>query len=226
MFNFKNIFELDYNKIDKSELALILLETLFLGSNKKIDKTYEPYVKDFLKKHTERTEQLHAIAELCTPYETSKQLYVACTAYIWVGATGRKKLIELLPIYIEKGAQWSGSYGGYVEHQFRYRVKRQVMELANYYHYLGKAYEGEYMLDDAVISYQKSIDTLPLCGTYTDLAGVLTKLGRFDEAIEALEAYKASKYYDPETAAHISKKMDDIKKKQSRGYVYRPRPQK
>lgn len=226
MFNFKKVFELDYNKIDKSELALILFQSLFLGGNKKIDKTYEPYVKDFLKKHTERIDQLHAIAELCVPYETNKQLYVACNAYIWVGATGRKKLIELLPIYIEKGAQWSGSYGGYVEHQFKYRVKRQVLELADYYRYLGKAYEGEYMLDDAANAYQKSVDTLQGCAASVDLAGVLTKLGRFDEAIAALEAYKASKYYDPETAAHVSKKMEDIKKKQARGYVYKPRPQK
>lgn len=228
MFDFFKPKPLNYNNIDKAELALQLFEHLFLGTEKDYSAQLRPYVKDFLQKNDSRISQLNAIGRLCMPYDTPKKMYIASQAYIWAGATGRAELIKILPKYIEQGAKWEGSVGGMVTIDFatNRKIPRHKLELADLYNNLGKAYEGEYMLEDACNTYKEAIKTLPSCSYYINLAKCLVKLGRFDEALHELETFKLSEYCSKEQLPHLSEVIADITSKKERGYKYRPRPQK
>ncbi|MEA5057582.1 MAG: hypothetical protein VB047_08485 [Anaerotignum propionicum] len=211
-------------KNDTTEFAYQLLLTQIGGD---INRKYIPKIESFLKKHETRIDILKATAELCHPFDTPKKLYISSTAYVWAGATCRKQAIECLTKYIELGGTWEGFGEDYLTTlENNISIPRSKLNLAFLYLDLSKAYEGEYLLDEAAQSARESLKFYPGYPSYNQLARVLIKLGLFDDALNELDNFRSSRYYSEDFFVQFNKLYIEIKDKKARGYKYKPRPQR
>ena len=182
-------------------------------------------------------------------YATGYALYQKVTCYHYAGATCRKKLIPNLERYLAE-ADWSGLPNGEVQHGGTLKIDRnrddpdggvmlsQIdLNVSSLYDVLAKAYEGEYMFEQAIDAYKKGNEICPHEHFgITGQVGALVKMGRFDEAISLLKAAQKSQHYKPivtrsafsyeiwvdDNYKHqIDLALQDVLEKQARGYVYR-----
>lgn len=97
------------------------------------------------------------------------------------------------------------------------------------YSTLATLYEKNHQFEEAVEFFQKDIDEEPYYSSgYNGKARCLVKLGKFDEAIDMLEAVKDTEYYknpikDPAFARSIDRTIEKCIAKKERGYIFKPR---
>lgn len=97
------------------------------------------------------------------------------------------------------------------------------------YSTLATLYEKNHQFEEAADFFQKDIDSTPYYSSgYNGKARCLVKLGKFDEAIDMLEAVKETEYYknpikDPAFARSIDRTIEKCIAKKEHGYIFKPR---
>lgn len=150
---------------------------------------------------------------------TSREYSVKSWACEWAGAEYRKETIKWTLKWIETGCAHSdndsSAYIGCTPQQSR---------LSTGYERLAKAYEGEYMFEEALAAYQKAWEIRPNASHYINLiARLYTKMNRLDDAISLL---KNTPLIEGELKTARNAHLKELKEKKAKGYVYRPRKKK
>jgi tetratricopeptide (TPR) repeat protein len=124
--------------------------------------------------------------------------------------------------------------------KFSLNEERDI-HLSDMYSYLGKAYEGEYEFEKALICYQKTQSLTPFwAAPYCHICSILIKQNKLNEAMKIYLDAKNSPYYTPfkfkspfgETYTEdsfkivIDKHIIELRDKIERGYIYKPRGKK
>lgn len=229
--------------LDNTELAYQLF-------NFDTNGIYAREVRQILRNYTKRGEKepdrqdvfLKAIDLIGEP-QTPKEKYIVAEAYLWSRYPFKLKGIEYGNKYLS-GELWEKACESWVVPKNatnNLETKRNIER----YHFLqeiGKIYESEYLLEEALKNYKEGIKLVPFWSDgYTNSANVLVKLGRKEEALELLKRGRLSQYYKPySTKVHewetnqinndfqnsIETGIKDIEKKIEKKYQYRPRPSK
>jgi tetratricopeptide (TPR) repeat protein len=220
-----SLFRKELSIQDKLDLAEILFDSLKLSagirlSSSKIQKIAKPIIE----KANNRHEVLDKILKLCSNIKEPHAYYLTGTAYVWKGAKFRKDAINYLEKYSTNPSEalCGGSYlrgGKFVE---------QTLEMHLHYVYqnLGKAYEGEYDFDKALLYYIKAKESDPYVeSSYIHIAEIYSKLGDLDKSIETLKAVQQSEYYKDDNSFKviIDSYLKEFTDKKERGYIYRPK---
>ena len=177
-----------------------------------------------------REEILLKAIEFCGVNPTdAKQLYIASHCYVWLGAKYRTQAIEYLNKYISVGASWSGTPKGIMSYG-NYTVNQLDASKASVYHYLGKAYEGEYDFENAEIAYANAEKLEPYFATYSVcIANTYIKRNELPKALQYLQGKKQTPYYKNDINDYkllLGNALSDVLSKIEKGYVYKPRKKK
>ncbi len=226
-------------KIDNVDLAEQLFNTLLVSAsfgNSVLDKD----VEYLLSQCKTRQEILDKIIELCGEPNTPKQRYLLAKAHAWSKVSHRKLAIKYLELYLNNDLYENN----YKEHHHSLGDKYFSIEeeknihIAEICNYLGKAYEGEYEFDKALMYYKKELELTPFWpAAYCHVGGILIKQNKLIEAMDFYLRAKKSPYYKPvkykdffgktQTDSTFKKVIDDhladLKEKIDKGYVYKPR---
>lgn len=186
---------------------------------------YEFKVRRFIKTHNNsKKDSLLAAISLCGEPTTPKQLYVVSRCFVLAGASYRVQAIEFLHKYIDAGAIWEGTPRSNVTID-GYTINQLDINKASVYCDLGKAYEGEYQFDNALLSYSNSLKCDP---SYTPAisysADIYVKKNLIDSGLNFLKNFRNSPFKDVRLIA--SEKTKELIDKKLKGYVYRPRKRK
>ncbi len=203
------------------DIALQLFESQGVGE------TVGAKAKAILNTCKNRQEVLFKAIELCGPNPSdAKSLYIVSHCYVWLGAKYRVQAIKYLEEYISLGASWSGTprdiinMGGYF-------VNQLSSNKASVYHYLGKAYEGEYMFEKAENAYKEAETLCPEFATYSVcVANTFVKRNDLKKALDYLQNKKQTSYYKNNIDDYkmlLNNALDDVKSKIEKGYVYKPK---
>lgn len=222
--------------VSEVDIAFELFGTLGVGSRN----TLSNKAKKILSYSEHRTDVLKEIIKLCPNPTTAKELYIVSTAYVWLGACFRQEAIEYLLKYISVGATWEGTPKDTVN-IFGYDINQKLSCIAKVYYDLGQCYEKEYMFEEALSAYKKASEYDGHFAYYiVCTANIYVKLGNYEDALKTLYEAKNSEYYkvyyyktgdgkewtDKDYIDAIDRAVTDIKDKQNRGYIYRPRKSK
>lgn len=164
------------------------------------------------------------IIELCNGIKSPIAYWYMIQGYLLKGAKFRPKLIEYCNKILESNYDFN-------EHTYSLIIN-----------ILAKAYEGEYMFDDAIKTYNLLLLKYEkYTSAHINIAFIMVKQHKIDDAIEYLENVhqniESHPYYHKniltgETELDPTYKSDirclpvhiqDLKEKKARGYVYRPR---
>ncbi|SDP30143.1 TPR repeat-containing protein [Paenibacillus sp. yr247] len=176
------------------------------------------------------------IIKACDGIEDPMGYYYQAIAYKWLGAKFRQEVILKNNKFLENPKftfdpnRKTYKSGGV--------VVTQVDILFEIYKDLGEAFEGEYLFEESLAAYKKSLDlneSIP--SIYCNLAQVYSKMNKLEESINILEQGKRSKYYeikhfktplgdavkDDTFVIVIDKHLREYKDKLAKGYIYKPR---
>lgn len=216
-----NKFKVNKNANNNIELALQVCNYYHGGL---VSPSYTYQVQRFINRYGSKKDSLIAAINLCGNPITPKQLYIVSTCYVLAGASYRPQAIEFLNKYINVGAVWEGTPRSNIIID-GYTINQLNINKASVYCDLGKAYEGEYQLDDALMSYFHSLKCDP---SYTPAisysADVYVKKNLIDSGLNFLKNFRKSPFKDVRLIA--SEKTKELKDKKSKGYVYKPRKRK
>lgn len=155
-------------------------------------------------------------ADLIAEPSTSREYSIKSLACEWAGASYRQETIKWTLKWIETECEDSlddsSWYPGCTPQQSR---------LATGYERLAKAYEGEYMFEEALAAYQKAWKIRTNAYHYINMiARVYTKMNRIDDAIALL---KNTPLIEGELKQSRNEHLKELKEKKAKGYVYKPR---
>lgn len=213
-----------FNKIKVNQNIELALQICNYYQGGVVSPPYTYKVQRLIKKCGSKKDCLMAAINLCGNPITPKQLYIVSTCYVLAGASYRPQAIEFLNKYINVGAVWEGTPRSNITID-GYTINQLKINKASVYCDLGKAYEGEYQFDNALISYSNSLKCDP---SYTPAisysADIYVKKNLIDSGLNFLKSYRNSPFKDVRLIA--SEKTKELKDKKSKGYVYRPRKRK
>jgi len=203
------------------DIALQLFESQGIGG------TIGTRAKAIISDCQSRQDVLLRAIELCGPNPIdAKSLYVVSHCYVWLGAKYRPQAIEYLEKYIAAGASWSGTPRDVID-MGGYSVDQLSSNRASVYHYLGKAYEGEYMFEKAENAYREAESLCPDFATYSVcVANTFVKRNDLERAKAYLNSKKQTIYYKNNVDDYktlLNAALNDINSKIEKGYVYKPR---
>lgn len=209
----------DIDKSQEAQIGLELLNSLGIGGN------VSNQTKRVLSKCQNREEVCLEAISYCYPPTTPKRLYVTAYAYASAGTKYRQKAIEYLKKYIDVGACWEGTPRDILT-LHGYKFDQLAANKADAYYYLGRAYDGEHMFDEAIDAYKKALKLHPgMQVYYVQIAEMYRKKNDLEKSLAVLAEAEDTWYFknvsDFRTViTNYKKKYTDMKKK---GYVYRPR---
>jgi tetratricopeptide (TPR) repeat protein len=159
------------------DLAEKLFATLLL-SNRNASEKEKREIEKILKQCPTRQDLLNKVIELCGTPITPRQRYLIAKAYAWSKAEYRKQAIVHIEHYLNNPL-YEGAYTGH-HHMHGNRMftldEEKNIHLADMYSYLGKAYEGEYEFNKALVCYKKEQELVPFwAAPYCRIASVLIK---------------------------------------------------
>lgn len=167
--------------------------------------------------NNDRMKILEKEVSLCQGFDTPMAYYILSDAYIFMGAKYRREAILYLKKYLANPAWIPG------------QEKDRTRCLSLRWHYLGQAYEGEHLFNDAIFAYNQERYLEPdRPAAYVKIADVMRKLNQLSIAIQFLKAAQKTPYYQfPSFGSGFNTVVDsylsDLEKKHARGYVYKPR---
>lgn len=217
-----SLFSSSSPAINNVDLAEKVMESLLLSSEVhsggKIS-TGDRYSREVKAIH-DRYQRQGAIAAhasaLCGNPTTAKGYCIKSWACEWAGAKYRAETIKWTLKWIETGL----SYPGMDPWHYTGCTAKQSREYKAYDR-LGKAFEGEYMFEDALSSYKKAYEARPdAYHLVVNMSNVLTKMNRLDDAIELVSTAPCN---DPCSKNIRRDTIKELKEKKARGYVYKPR---
>ena len=221
---FLNLFRMSEN--DDLEYAEQLFGSLSVGMEITNQKA-----KLFLAHHTDRQEILDESINFAKHYSSPRAKFIVAEAYAWSRVSHRKETIKYIndylsgEPYIEKAKHTFYSFTLDKEKAFQESLAIQQSQM---YSYLGKAYEGEYMFDDALNAYIKAYkldprnyvcNLLPICKVYS-------KMGNLDKSIELLKSHtfeNVEPYRLKQEKSVCQSSLEKYQKMKKEGYVYKPR---
>lgn len=249
--------------ITKEEMAENLFRTLTVGINVGIDDGFfdsisnddslDETIRESAKNikvglinngYTDFRKTLHLITELCTPADTSVKRRLLGHAYAWLGAKYRLLAIKYLHEYLYNDLKIDDGnwFPIYIDGQLFYENKQEAHECDISLGELSKAYEGEYMFNEALETLEIQSKLFPdNCPAIIHKCEIYRKMNNLDMAILVLKenlkknCFKPKPYYDVvrETTTYIDCGEKTLKiwlekyiKLKERGYVYRPRKRK
>lgn len=158
-------------------------------------------------------------AEIVGEPTTSRGYSIKSWACEWAGASYRPETIKWTLKWIETGCEHSHD-----DTSANLGCTPQQSRLAAGHERLAKAYEGEYMFEEALSAYQKAWEIRPnACHYINMIARVYTKMNRLDDAISLL---KDTPLIEGETKRMRIEHLKELQEKKAKGYVYRPRKKK
>lgn len=198
-------------------LAEQIMFSLLLGGS--IEPALQSYIDNIHKECGSQRFIAAKASSLLPEPTTSREYSVKSWACEWAGAEYRKETIKWTLKWIETGCAHSdndsSAYIGCTPQQSR---------LSTGYERLAKAYEGEYMFEEALAAYQKAWEIRPNASHYINLiARLYTKMNRLDDAISLL---KNTPLIEGELKTARNAHLKELKEKKAKGYVYRPRKKK
>lgn len=230
MFSF---FNKNISLNNNPDLALKLFETLSVSTGT-LTVNEKRIIDGILRTCKDRQEVLNKVIEICGEPNTSQQRYIYAMAYSWSNKEYRRKAIKYLEMYL-----MNPLYDDIYLNRFSYlnepTESRKDKHLISMHNALGEIYEKEYMFEEALANYEKSISLNPYNPLlYRKKVGVLIKIGKINEALIFLENVKKSKYYITNNLyipidwfiKTIDELILDCKDKIENNYVYKPRKSK
>lgn len=235
-----NIFRFFANPEKRKSADIDLAEILLSLSARPSAANPDKRIAKILNRCPTRQSILDKVKELCGEPETSRQRYICAVADTRSKLESREKAIKSLELYLA-GQPYDEAYKNI--HHFRgskaYTLEEEKrIHLAGMYCNLGKAYEVEHSLKQALISYSKELELTPFDpSAYCRVSSVHVKRNQLTSALNILINAKKSPYYKPikyqtpsgETINEdtfkkiIDKHILDIEKKQENGYIYTPK---
>lgn len=227
-------------KKDRVDSNAILAHNIFntLSVGRSLSQKEQDEVNKAISGCSDRQEILNKIVELCSPANTSHRRYLVAIALAWSRVKYRKDAIIAInnyldnPLYVEGyESRRYGRISGIIPNS-------KSMHISEMLCYLGKAYEGEYLLEEAYEAFSRAYAETPYStGCICDTIRVLTKLGRLESAKQLCLLARQSAYYRPYHGKTIDGKTyidssfkkvidnetADINKKIKEGYTYKPR---
>lgn len=229
-------------KVDNVELAFQLFKTQVLNSS--IDSKYQHQINKILKKCTpknskypERQQVLLKVIELIGEPKNSKERFLIAKSYAWSRALYRDKAIYYLELYLNNSL-YEEAYIHCFRHFNDTIEKNKLYHLSEMYGYLGKAYIGKYNFDKALQIYEYMISIFPESPvSYMGKCEILIKQNKLFDcknwliACKKLPYYKLNKKYgetEDKNWFHftINRLLEDVEKKITNNYVYRPKKNK
>ena len=233
---------------DNTELALQLFDTLNLGYD--IDRKYKNKINKILNSlkdstgYLDRQLLLNKIIELVGEPKTPKQRFIIAKSYAYSKVAYRKEAIKYLTLYLTNPL-YEDEYK-YHHHDIYGKTtnleEEKNIHIADMLQYLGKAYEGEYEFEKALICYQKEKDLIYFWPhSYCNLVKIYTKMNNLEEALKICKEAKKSIYYkntrykselleeyftNDTFKIVINNLYKDTKEKIEKGYIYKPRKKK
>lgn len=181
---------------------------------------------------------LNYIIDLLDGIDTPKARYYRAKAYIYSTAEYRPLAIKAIKDYLSHEL-FDGPYL-YTRHSTKYGKNfsaddERNIHLSEMYRDLGKAYEGEYLFDDAFMAYITERNFTPYwCNPYLHISRLLVKQNRLQDALNILTDARTSKYYVPTKYIYegrvytdydflrgIDTEIQSVRDKIAAGYVYR-----
>jgi len=227
------------NIIPDINLARALFASIRLGDT--IPAKYKKQIERIQRECTTQQMTARMVVALCGEPSDIGGLELVSEACSWAGADYREKTI----LWTQKLLDLAGEFS-HIEKSRRNAFRASILVR------LGQALEGEYRFDEAMKAYQEAGMINPEYSPYALLADLLVKMGRFDDAVASLEAFKSKsaagnsypypcltdtkelvreyenqkRQYEQDIIHSIDLKTADILEKKARGYVFKPRKKK
>lgn len=226
MFNFFK------KEIDNEELAYEVLEFNTEG-------VYSKQVKKIMNIYEDRQDIFLKAIDLIGEPRTAKARYIIAKAYLQSRYPFKLKGIEYGSKYINNEL-WEENCKTIVvpNNATNSMENKRNIEKTFFIDLIGKVYESEYMLEEALELYKKQLELTPFWSSgYINCANILIKLGKLNEALELLKSAKNDKYYTPYSTKRyeweteqinddfkwsIEKKIKEVKEKGKKEYKYKP----
>lgn len=225
------------NNID---LAEKLFSTLSIGST---SVSNNKQIRAILKQCPTRQDILNKVIELCGNPITPRQRYILAKAYSWSKSEFRRQAILYIEQYLSNplyNDAYKNLHHSSAGKQFTLDEEKNI-HISEMYSYLGKAYEGEYEFDKALVCFKKEQELAPFWPSpYCHICDVLVKQNKLNEAMKTYISARKSPYYKPIKykdllgTSHtddtfkkvIEAKIIELQEKLDKGYVYKPRKKK
>ena len=214
------------NKIELHDLeyAEDLFSTLCIGAPASEE------AKKFSNTH-DRQEVLEEVIRISKQYNSPHGRYLTAIAYAWSRVAYRKEAIKYLNDYLNGEPYTEGAihrFYHYYEDKNRMFEESLSIQQSSMYGYLGKAYEGEYMFENALKAYEKADELNPMgtLSTLLPICEVLIKMGDIDKAIKILKNKKLNHLTGIELTQQKKLRKNQLEiygEKKKKGYVYKPR---
>jgi len=207
------------------DLAYALFMSLSVGGSSKYFK-YKEQVENILSIIKDRQEVLLKVIELAGSPNTPKQRRIIAEAYAWSRSQYRKEAIKYIELYLNSELYYEYIPGAHITSDYREATKQDVENAhkVEMLMYLGKAYEGEYDFDKALECFTKQAEIIPYWASiYCNIAKILTKQNKLNEAVQVLEKAKIIERMDETNIKVLDSRIYELKQKIKKGYVYKPR---
>ena len=222
---------------------VILAENIFstLGVGRSLTSKEQHAVTKAISNCTSRQDILNVVIDLCSPANTPRKRYLKAMALSWSKAEYRPQAITAITEYLSNGL-YEGAFKGIIKGEiYGFHPDARNAHIASMYTALGKAYEGEYLFDEALNSYNSALNLEPFYPfSYYNVANIYKKMNRLDLARNTYETAKQSPFYSPYVSTDmfgqkntdktfqtvIDRNLCEINDLIKNGYVYRPRNKK
>jgi len=225
--------------INDEELALSLYNYLYNGDL--IPEYIKPKLNEVLSVCHSEQDILDRIIMLCSNYNTPRSRFLTAMAYVYSTKRYRKESIRYLLNYLNNPL-YDDAWNNEKHNANNTPTDEMNIHISEMYSLLGKAYEGEYMFDEALASFKTAIQFYPSCPLdIVNASKVIVKMNKLQDAMCFLENYRHTPYYAPKKTVSeldgtvyfddwykraIDHAIMDVVEKINKGYVYRPRKRK
>jgi tetratricopeptide (TPR) repeat protein len=183
--------------------------------------------KKILSLDLSRIETLAIAAEFCKPPVTPDDLCLISQIYVYAGAKYRKQAIQYITQFIPQIDNYSGFPNDLVENADGVIIDQHQANIAIFYDYLGKCYEGEYDFQNALEAFQIGYSRAPYeVSGLLNISRIYMKQNKLDIALEKLRDGEKSEYYKGSYKEVLDRYISEMEDKIRRGYIYRPRKKK
>lgn len=204
----------EYSNVNLAEQIMF---SLSLGGS--VEPALQPYIDNIHREYGSQRFIAAKASSLLPEPTTSREYSVKSWACEWAGAEYRKETIKWTLKWLETGCKHSHDDTAYYP-----GCSPAQSRIITAYDRLAKAYEGEYMFDEALAAYQKAWEIRPNASHYINMiARLYTKMNRLDDAISLL---KNTPLIEGELKTARNALLKELKEKKAKGYVYRPRKKK
>ena len=180
--------------------------------------------KKMIKKYKTKEALLLEVIRLTGTPKKRRDYYIIAHSYVDLGAKYRPQAIIALTQYLKKGGYWSGTPNDTID-MGDYKADQRKECIAAEWECLGKAYEGEYIFDEAMRCYREAMQLTPYSETpVMYIADLYVKMNDINSGLAFLTEIKKSRYKNMKQAA--VGKYKELKAKKASGYVYKPRSRK